>query len=179
MPFIADLHIHSRYSRATSPDMSPENIWKWAQLKGSTVIGTGDFTHPKWFKELGEKLEPTGNGLFTLKDDLKADDIPDACRTDVSFLLSAEISCIYSKNGKTRKIHSIVFAPNLTIAAKINTALSRIGNLSADAAHTRHRNRPLLRPGHELEAFSPGQNFPYIQFRRPFTGKDRQGGKYH
>jgi len=63
MPFIADLHIHSRYSRATSPDMSPENIWKWAQLKGITVIGTGDFTHPKWFKELGEKLEPTGNGL--------------------------------------------------------------------------------------------------------------------
>jgi len=52
MPFIADLHIHSRYSRATSPDMSPENIWKWAQLKGITVIGTGDFTHPKWFKEL-------------------------------------------------------------------------------------------------------------------------------
>ena len=137
MPFIADLHIHSRYSRATSPDMSPENIWKWAQLKGITVIGTGDFTHPKWFKELGEKLEPTGNGLFTLKDDLKADDIPDACRTDVSFLLSAEISCIYSKNGKTRKIHSIVFAPNLTIAAKINTALSRIGNLSADG-------RPIL-----------------------------------
>src|SRR3989338_830310 len=137
MPFIADLHIHSRYSRATSPDMSPENIWKWAQLKGIAVIGTGDFTHPKWFKELGEKLEPTGNGLFTLKDDLKADDIPDACRTDVSFLLSAEISCIYSKNGKTRKIHSIVFAPNLTIAAKINTALSRIGNLSADG-------RPIL-----------------------------------
>lgn len=137
MPFIADLHIHSRYSRATSPNMSPENIWKWAQLKGITVIGTGDFTHPKWFKELGEKLEPTGSGLFTLKDDLKAGDIPDACRTDVSFLLSAEISCIYGKNGKTRKIHSIVFAPDLTIAAKINTALSRIGNLSADG-------RPIL-----------------------------------
>ena len=71
MRFIADLHIHSRYSRATSADMSPETIWKWAQLKGITVIGTGDFTHPKWFKELHEKLEPAGNGLFALKKNLK------------------------------------------------------------------------------------------------------------
>jgi PHP family Zn ribbon phosphoesterase len=67
MRFVADLHIHSKYSRATSKEMSPESIWKWAQLKGITVIGTGDFTHPQWLKELHEKLLPAGNGLFTLK----------------------------------------------------------------------------------------------------------------
>lgn len=135
--FIADLHIHSRYSRATSPGMSPENIWKWAQLKGITVIGTGDFTHPKWSDELKEKLEPAGSGLFRLKKEFQTDEIHDSCRGDVFFLLSAEISCIYSKNGKTRKIHSIVFAPDFADAAKINAALSRIGNLSADG-------RPIL-----------------------------------
>ncbi len=135
--FIADLHIHSRYSRATSPDMSPENIWKWAQLKGITVIGTGDFTHPKWSDELRKKLEPTGSGLFRLKKEFQTDEIPDSCRQDVFFILSAEISCIYSKNGKTRKIHFIVFAPDFADVAKINAELSRIGNLSADG-------RPIL-----------------------------------
>ncbi|MEK6599410.1 MAG: endonuclease Q family protein [Deltaproteobacteria bacterium] len=135
--FIADLHIHSRYSRATSPGMSPENIWKWAQLKGITVIGTGDFTHPKWSDELKEKLEPAGSGLFRLKKEFQTDEIHDSCRGDVFFLLSAEISCIYSKNGKTRKIHSIVFARDFADAARINAALSRIGNLSADG-------RPIL-----------------------------------
>lgn len=137
MRFIADLHIHSRYSRATSKDMSPESIWRWAQLKGISVIGTGDFTHPKWFQELGEKLEPQGNGLFRLKDALRTDDVPGSCRADVSFLLSAEISCIYSKNGKTRKIHALLFAPDLRDAARINLALSKIGNLASDG-------RPIL-----------------------------------
>lgn len=137
MRFIADLHIHSKYSRATSRDMSPENIWKWAQLKGITVIGTGDFTHPKWFTELSEKLEPTGNGLFKLKKEFQSDDIPDLCKADVYFLLSAEISCIYSKNGKVRKIHSIIFAPDFKDAAKINASLAKIGNLAADG-------RPIL-----------------------------------
>ncbi|MBI5098069.1 MAG: DNA helicase UvrD [Nitrospirae bacterium] len=137
MRFIADLHIHSKYSRATSKDMSPESIWKWAQLKGITVIGTGDFTHPKWLIELKEKLEPAGNGLFRLKKNFLSDDIPDSCKEDVFFLLSAEISCIYSKNGKTRKIHSIVFVPDFADAAKINSALSKIGNLNSDG-------RPIL-----------------------------------
>ncbi len=137
MRFIADLHIHSKYSRATSPDMSPENIWKWAQFKGIRVIGTGDFTHPKWSDELREKLEPTGNGLFRLKKEFQTDEIHDSCRQDVFFILSAEISCVYSKNGKTRKIHSIVFAPDFADAVKINAALERIGNISADG-------RPIL-----------------------------------
>ena len=138
MPFTADLHIHSRYSRATSREMSPEKIWKWAQYKGITVIGTGDFTHPEWLGELREKLQPEGNGLYTLRSAFKSDDeIPEACRGEVFFLLSAEISCIYKKGDKTRKIHSIVFVPDISVAARINAALSKIGNLTADG-------RPIL-----------------------------------
>lgn len=137
MRFIADLHIHSRYSRATSPDMRPEGLWQWAQLKGIGVIGTGDFTHPAWAAELGEKLEPLGNGLFSLRNDFRTGDVPASCRADVSFLLSAEISCIYRKNNRTRKVHAIVFAPDFGAAGKISAALARIGNLSADG-------RPIL-----------------------------------
>ncbi len=137
MRFIADLHIHSRYSRATSRDMSPEALWRWAQLKGITVIGTGDFTHPEWFRELESKLEPDGSGLFRLKKEFRPDNIPVLCKADVFFLLSAEISCIYSKNGRTRKIHSIIIVPDFADAARINTALSKIGNLNADG-------RPIL-----------------------------------
>jgi uncharacterized protein (TIGR00375 family) len=137
MQFIADLHIHSRYSRATSNNMSIESLWKWAQLKGITVIGTGDFTHPKWFQELKEKLEPFGNNLFKLKDNLKEDNIPLSCKSGVYFMLTAEISTIYSKKGRTRKIHNIIFAPDFPTVTKINSRLSRIGNLSADG-------RPIL-----------------------------------
>lgn len=137
MRFIADLHIHSRYSRATSRGMSPEAVSKWSQLKGISVIGTGDFTHPAWVMELREKLEPAGNGLFRLKKKFRPDGIPDSCRANVFFLLSAEISCIYSKNEKLRKIHSIILAPDFESVLKINNRLSKIGNLSADG-------RPIL-----------------------------------
>jgi uncharacterized protein (TIGR00375 family) len=138
MRFIADLHLHSSYSRATSPEMVPEGIWRWSQLKGITVIGTGDFTHPKWFKELGEKLEPAGNGLFSLKKEHQPENaVPDSCKADVSFLLSCEISCIYKKNDKTRKIHCLVFFPDLGSVARFNLVLSRIGNITSDG-------RPIL-----------------------------------
>ena len=137
MRFIADLHVHSHYSRATSPDMCPEGIWKWAQLKGITVIGTGDFTHPQWIKELKEKLDPLGNGLFTLKKEYWTDDVPESCKAELSFILSAEVSSIYSKNGKTRKVHSIIVAPDFASAERLNLALSKIGNLKSDG-------RPIL-----------------------------------
>jgi uncharacterized protein (TIGR00375 family) len=117
--------------------MSPESIWKWAQLKGITVIGTGDFSHPEWIKELNEKLEPAGTGLFSLKSKFRVNDIPESCRADAFFMLTAEISCIYSKNGKTRKVHSIVFVPDFKDAENINRALSKIGNLKSDG-------RPIL-----------------------------------
>jgi len=137
MRFIADLHIHSSYSRATSAEMVPESIWKWAQLKGITLIGTGDFTHPGWFKELSEKLEPEGNGLFSLKREYRSDNITESCRADVFFLLSVEISCIYKKGDKTRKIHCLVLLPDLQSAARFNLALARIGNITSDG-------RPIL-----------------------------------
>ncbi len=137
MKFTADLHIHSKYSRATSKDMCPEGIWKGAQLKGINVIGTGDFTHPQWIKELEEKLEPAGHGLFTLNKKYRTADVPDSCKADVYFILSAEISGIYSKNGKTRKVHSIILAPDFAAAGRLNLALSKIGNLKSDG-------RPIL-----------------------------------
>jgi uncharacterized protein (TIGR00375 family) len=137
MRFITDLHVHSHYSRATSKDMCPEGIWEWAQLKGITVIGTGDFTHPGWLRELDEKLEPGGDGLFALRQEFRPKDVPASCSADVRFILSAEISCIYSKNGKTRKVHSIVLAPDFASAARLNIALSKIGNLHSDG-------RPIL-----------------------------------
>jgi uncharacterized protein (TIGR00375 family) len=137
MRFIADLHVHSHYSRATSKDMCPEGIWKWAQLKGIGVIATGDFTHPQWLKELQQKLEPATPGLFTLKKKFRTDDVPDSCKAEVSFILSAEISCIYSKNGKTRKVHAVVLAPDFDAARRLNHTLSKIGNLKSDG-------RPIL-----------------------------------
>lgn len=137
MRFVGDLHVHSSYSRATSRDMVPEVIWKWAQYKGITVVGTGDFTHPKWFQELSTKLEPAGNGLYRLKREYQASDIVDSCKADVYFLLSVEISCIYKKNGKTRKIHCLVFVPDMPAAARFAAALGRLGNINSDG-------RPIL-----------------------------------
>ena len=137
MRLIADLHVHSHYSRATSPAMSPEGLWKWAQLKGISVIGTGDFTHPEWLNELKEKLKPTVEGLYTLKPPYRADDVPLSCASEVHFMLQAEISSIYKKNGKTRKVHSIVLAPDFKVAESINKKLSKIGNIVSDG-------RPIL-----------------------------------
>ncbi|MEJ2697322.1 MAG: endonuclease Q family protein [Candidatus Sulfobium sp.] len=137
MRFIADLHIHSRYSRATSSDMSPESIWKWAQLKGITVAGTGDFTHPGWIRELEEKLEPADNGLLVLKKEYEPGGVPRSCRAGVFFVPSVEISCIYKKGGRTRKVHNLVFAPDLETATHISRALDRVGNLNSDG-------RPIL-----------------------------------
>lgn len=127
MKLIADLHLHSKYSRATSPNMDLENLDKWAKIKGIKVLGTGDFTHPEWFNNLKEKLEPAEAGLFKLKDS----------DSEVRFLLSTEISCIYSKAGKVRKIHIVIFAPSFEIVEKINIQLSWIGNLKSDG-------RPIL-----------------------------------
>lgn len=117
--------------------MTPQGIWRWAQLKGITVIATGDFTHPGWFKEITDKLEPADNGLLTLKRQYHNQDIPTSCRADVFFILTGEVSCIYSKEGKTRKVHCILMVPDLASAARINISLSKIGNLKSDG-------RPIL-----------------------------------
>jgi len=127
MKFIADFHLHSKYSRATSRDMDLENLDKWARIKGIKVLGTGDFSHPEWFKSLKEKLEPAEPGLLKLK---KQDN-------GTRFLLTNEISCIYSKRGKVRKIHVLIFAPSFEAVEKINTQLGWVGNLRSDG-------RPIL-----------------------------------
>lgn len=140
MNFVADLHIHSHLSRATSKNLDLEHLHKTAQIKGITVVGTGDFTHPKWMEELTSKLVPAEPGLFRLKDDIAraADaDVPGACRGPVRFLLSVEISSIYKRGDKTRKVHNLVFAPDLETAGKIAARLGGIGNITSDG-------RPIL-----------------------------------
>lgn len=134
--FIADLHIHSKYSRAVSRNMVPEELDRWADDKGILVMGTGDFTHPAWFKELKEKLEPAEQGLFRLKKEYKLPTIKGTF-AETRFLLSVEISCIYSRGGKTRRVHHIVLVPNFESAEKINKQLSFVGKLASDG-------RPIL-----------------------------------
>jgi PHP family Zn ribbon phosphoesterase len=138
--YVADLHIHSRFSRATSPACTLEGLYHWAQRKGVTVVGTGDFTHPKWFAELREKLIPAAPGLYALRPDLAATadaDVPPSCRAPVFFMLTGEISSIYKRDGRCRKIHSLVFAPDLDAVEKINARLDAIGNIHSDG-------RPIL-----------------------------------
>ncbi len=127
MKFAADLHLHSRFSRATSINMNIRALDAWARIKGIKILGTGDFTHPEWLSELNRDLEPAEPGLFKLK----------GKNSPTRFLLSAEVSCIYSKNGQVRKIHIVVYAPTIEVVEKINARLSRIGNLASDG-------RPIL-----------------------------------
>jgi DNA helicase-2/ATP-dependent DNA helicase PcrA len=140
MKFIADLHVHSKYSRATAKNLDLENMYTAAQLKGITVVGTGDFTYPAWFAEISEKLVPAEPGLFKLKDELARQcdtQLPPLCRGPVRFMLTTEISNIYKKNGKTRKNHNLVFAPNLDVAQQFSSRLDTIGNIKSDG-------RPIL-----------------------------------
>ncbi len=113
-----------------------EELDRWADDKGILVMGTGDFTHPGWFKEIKQKLEPAEPGLFKLKLHLKKKTFKGTL-AETRFILSTEISGIYSKNGKTRRVHNIVFAPDIETVEKINTQLSWIGNLASDG-------RPIL-----------------------------------
>ena len=140
MKFVADLHIHSKFSRATAKNADLENLYMAAQRKGITLIGTGDFTHPGWFSELREKLVPAEPGLFRLEDHAAAacdDRVPSACRRPVRFMLTAEISNIYKKDGRTRKNHNLIFVPDLDTARIFNEKLAKIGNIQSDG-------RPIL-----------------------------------
>lgn len=138
--FYADFHIHSKYSRATSPQCNLENLAVWGRKKGLSVVGTGDFTHPVWFGEIQEKLIPAEPGLFRLKPDLEKavmEEMPASVREPMRFMLTVEISSIYKKNDKVRKNHNLVITPNLDQAKIIIEKLSRIGNLKSDG-------RPIL-----------------------------------
>ncbi|RME85498.1 MAG: AAA family ATPase [Caldilineae bacterium] len=137
---VADLHIHSHYSRATSKDLDLYHLAKWAQLKGVDIVGTGDIAHPGWLRELQEQLEPAEPGLFRLRPEIMQQvqaEVPTACRREVRFLLAGEISNIYKKKGRTRKVHNVIFAPSLETVAGIQTELEKIGNIRSDG-------RPIL-----------------------------------
>ncbi len=138
--FHADLHIHSRFSRACSRDCDLDHLAWWARRKGITVVGTGDFTHPGWAEELRESLVPAEPGLFRLAEE--AEDrlwrtMPTSCGGDVRFMLSAEISTIYRGGERTRKVHHLLYAPTFEAADRITRALSKVGNLASDG-------RPIL-----------------------------------
>jgi len=140
MRFHADLHVHSKYSRATSRELDLEHLAHWAARKGISVVGTGDFTHPAWRAELKDKLVSAEPGLFRLREDIEqgvAATLPTPCRASVRFLLEVEISTIYKKGDRTRKIHHLIYAPDFAAADRISERLARIGNIASDG-------RPIL-----------------------------------
>ena len=140
MKFIADLHIHSKYSRATAKNLDFENLYYTAQIKGVTLIGTGDFTYPAWISEIESKLVETEPGLFSLKKEIAKDidkTIPGNCRNPVRFILQSEISNIYKKDDRVRKNHNLVYFPDIDSVKKFNARLDAIGNIKSDG-------RPIL-----------------------------------
>ncbi len=138
--FYADLHIHSKYSRACSKDCDLENLSWYARRKGIGLVGTGDFTHPAWYEHLRENLVEAEPGLHVLRPDLGSainQRLPKNLRGQTRFMLSVEISTIYKRGDKTRKVHHLIYMPDLEAAARFNAALGRIGNLGSDG-------RPIL-----------------------------------
>ncbi|MEV0728568.1 UvrD-helicase domain-containing protein [Polymorphospora sp. NPDC050346] len=144
-PFVADLHIHSKYSRACSRDLNMSNLAWWARRKGVSLLGTGDFTHPAWYEHLRESLQPAEPGLYRLSRDAEreiARKLPArlasvAEANPVRYMLSVEISTIYKRDDRTRKVHHLIYLPDLDAVARFNTALARIGNIASDG-------RPIL-----------------------------------
>ena len=137
MKMIADLHIHSRFSMATSKEGTPENLDFWARKKGISLIGTGDFTHPVWREELKERLVSEGNGLYRLRDAFVKEESRKFPGEGTRFVVSGEISSIYKKNGKTRKVHNVILLPSLEAADAMAQRLEKIGNIHSDG-------RPIL-----------------------------------
>src|SRR5262245_33924893 len=140
MRFHADLHVHSKYSRATSRDLDLEHLAAWACRKGIGVVGTGDFTHPAWCAELKQKLVPAEPGLYRLRGDIEqaiAQTLPAPCRAPVRFMLEVEISTLYKKADRTRKIHHLIYAPDFETVDRMSARLARIGNIASDG-------RPIL-----------------------------------
>ena len=137
MKMIADLHIHSRFSMATSKEGTPENMDFWARKKGISLIGTGDFTHPVWREELKERLVSEGNGLYRLRDEYVKEESRKFPGEGTRFVVSGEISSIYKKNGKTRKVHNVILLPGLEAADAMAQRLEKIGNIHSDG-------RPIL-----------------------------------
>ena len=138
--FVADLHIHSHFSRATAKNLDLPHLEVWARRKGIAVVGTGDFTHPGWLAEIKDQLRLGPGGLFSLNPKCRIDTPADhhyVPQSPVQFLLSAEISSIYKQDGKTRKVHSLILMPDIDAVERFNATLDKIGNLKSDG-------RPIL-----------------------------------
>ena len=148
MRYVADIHIHSKFSRATARDMTLDTLAHWAKIKGIQLLATADFTHPEWFFLMRDKLEPSGNGFFRMKNIQRSENEQiqsiSVSPEDMSFILSTEISFIYSKKGNVRKVHLLVLAPDFESVETINGNLTGIGNLGSDG-------RPIL--GMDIKEF--------------------------
>jgi DNA helicase-2/ATP-dependent DNA helicase PcrA len=139
MSFYADLHVHSRYARATSRNADLVELAWWARRKGIAVLGTGDFTHPVWFGELQQGLVPAEPGLFRLRDELDravVERLPRSCRGPLRFLLTTEVSTAFRRDGRARRMHHLLYVPALETAATLSDRLGRSGNLTEDGRPT-------------------------------------------
>ena len=138
MPFSADLHVHSRYARATSRNANLVELAWWARRKGITVLGTGDFTHPAWSQELRDGLVPAEPGLFRLRDELEravVERLPPSCREPLRLLLQVEVSTAFHRDGQARRMHHLLYVPDLEVAATLTGRLGQ-GNLAEDGRPT-------------------------------------------
>jgi DNA helicase-2/ATP-dependent DNA helicase PcrA len=139
MSFYADLHLHSRYAKATSRNADLVELAWWARRKGIGVLGTGDFTHPAWFEELKQRLVPAEPGLFRLRDELDRavlGRLPGSCRGPLRFLMAVEVSTAFHREGRARRMHHLLYVPNLKSATTLNDRLGRSGNLADDGRPT-------------------------------------------
>ena len=169
MRVIADLHIHSRYSRATSANMNIPDIARFAQIKGLTLVGTGDFTHPQWLRELKENLsEVPGTGLYK----------PKSQKFDIWFMITGEVSTVFSFGGKTKKIHHVILTPSIEVAEQINDRLSRYGSLEADGRPTLAMSAPhlveeVMEVSRDNMVFPAHAWTPWFSLFGAFSGFDR------
>lgn len=136
--YIADIHIHSKYSMATSRECDSRHLDLWARRKGIDLVGTGDCTHSQWRQELKATTELCDNGFYVLKSELRIEDETRGVTNYPKFIITGEISCIYKKKGRTRKVHNIVVFPHLEAAEKLSQRLEKIGNIHSDG-------RPILK----------------------------------
>ena len=174
MRVIADLHIHSRYSRATSANMNIPDIARFAQIKGLTLVGTGDFTHPQWLRELKENLsEVPGTGLYK----------PKSQKFDIWFMITGEVSTVFSFGGKTKKIHHVILTPSIEVAEQINDRLSKYGNLEADGRPTLAMSAPhlveeIMEVSRDNMVFPAHAWTPWFSVFGAFSGFDRMEDCY-
>jgi uncharacterized protein (TIGR00375 family) len=166
---IADLHLHGRYSRATSQRMTIEEIARFARIKGLNLIGTGDFTHPKWLREIRETLAPDQNtGLYRF---------PGNPNSPVRFMLTTEVSTIFDFENEAKKVHHVILTPSIEVVVQINDALKKYGDLGADGRPTLNMTAPhlveeVMRASSENIIFPAHAWTPWFSVFGAFSGFD-------